>query len=133
MQKVAIRLRDLIEEVDLIVTSPYIRARQTADILLETFPRTRVMEAPELVPQSPPQAFLRWLKAHARDRRAVMAVGHEPQLSVFASYLLCGKSESLLELKKSGALCLEVDESEEGLEAFAAELQWLLPPRIWVD
>lgn len=132
MQKVAVRLRDLIGGTDLIVSSPYVRARQTAEILSQFFFETKVIEAAELVPQGPPAAFVRWLKAHGRDHQSVMAVGHEPQLSVFASYLLSGQNESILELKKSGVACLEV-ESFGDLGPASAELKWLLPPKIWAE
>lgn len=129
MQKVALRLRDLIGEVDLIVSSPYVRARQTAEILSQIFFETKVVEAPELVPHSPPQAFVRWIKAHARDCRAVFIVGHEPQLSLFGSYLLSGVQESLFEMKKSGVACFETIGADE-LGPSSAELKWLLPPKV---
>lgn len=130
MQKVALGLRELIGGADLIVSSPFVRARQTAEILSQFFFDTKVVEAAELVPQSPPAAFLRWLKAHGRESHALMAVGHEPQLSVFASYLLTGQGEPVLSLKKSGVLCLEVESFDE-LAPGSAELKWLVPPKIW--
>lgn len=58
-QKVAMKLRDLIDEVDVIVSSPFTRARQTAEIVSQIFIETKVVEAAELVPSSPPQAFKR--------------------------------------------------------------------------
>lgn len=130
LQKVAIRLRDLIDGVDLIVTSPYVRARQTAETLSQIFFETKVVQASELVPHGPPQALIRWLKAHAKGLKSVMLVGHEPQLSVFASYLLTGKTDSVLEMKKSGVACFSLPDPEEMDEA-QAELKWLVPPKIW--
>ncbi|MBX2988921.1 MAG: phosphohistidine phosphatase SixA [Bdellovibrionaceae bacterium] len=132
MQKVAIRLRDQVGDVDLIVTSPYLRARQTAEILSQMFFETKIIEAPELVPHGPPQAFVRWMKAHARDLQSVAVVGHEPQLSLLASYLLAGAEESLIAMKKSGIACLETVDVEE-LGPSTAELSWLVPPKIWTD
>lgn len=132
LQKVAIRFRDLISDLDLIVTSPYVRARQTAEVLSQIFFETEVVEAPELVPQSPPQAMMKWLKAHGRDLKAVALVGHEPQLSTFGSYLLTGRTEPLFEMKKSGIACFEIGDSED-IEKSRAELKWLVPPKIWTD
>jgi phosphohistidine phosphatase len=132
MQKVAIRLRDLIGDVDLIVSSPYVRARQTAEVLAQIFFDVKDVEAPELVPHSPPQAFLRWLKAHGREVKSMLVVGHEPQLSVFGAYLMAAKTESLFELKKSAVACLETADAED-LEPATAELLWLIPPKIWAD
>lgn len=132
MQKVVIRLKPLVERVDLIVSSPFVRARQTADIWAEAFPKVPRVQAPELVPQSPPQAFIRWLKAHGRDVSTVMVVGHEPQLSLLGSYLIAGVDHSILEMKKSGVALLSTAGAEE-LGAASAELRWLLPPKVWVD
>lgn len=130
MQKVAIRLHDLIGEADLIVSSPYVRAQHTAEILSQVFFETPVQTAAELVPHSPPAAFVRWLQAHARDHRKILAVGHEPQLSLFGSYILAGVNESVLDLKKSGVACFEVGPAEE-IGPACAELKWLVPPKIW--
>lgn len=132
MQKVSLKLRDLIGDVDLIVSSPYVRALQTAEILAQIFFDTKVVDAPELVPHSPPQALIRWLKAHARDVKCLILVGHEPQLSLFASYLLSGATESLMEMKKSAVLCLETGPVAE-MGPSCAELRWLVPPKIWAD
>lgn len=132
MQKVAIRLREMIDPVDRVVTSPYVRARQTAEILAQIFFETPVSEAAELVPHSPPAAFVNWLKAHAADAKTLFIVGHEPQLSSLATYLLAGRAESVIELKKSAALSLEIRDPE-ALGPKCAILNWLIPPKAWVD
>lgn len=131
MQKMAIRLRDLIGGTELIVSSPYVRAKQTAEILSQIFFETEMTEAAELVPHSPPQAFVRWLQAHGRDHTSMIVVGHEPQLSLFASYLLAGSNESLIDLKKSGIACLDAGDTE-ALGPACAELKWLVQPKLWV-
>ena len=131
VQKVGMQLADWIPSVDLIVSSPFVRARQTAEIMSQIFFETKVIEAPELVPQSPPAAFLKWLKAHARDLGRIVIVGHEPQLSCFASYLLSGRPDSFIDLKKGGALSLEL-ESFDLSQVGTAELLWLLPPKFLI-
>ncbi|MCX7978445.1 MAG: histidine phosphatase family protein [Bdellovibrionaceae bacterium] len=132
MEEVCKELFRLIPEVKLIVTSPFVRARQTAEIVQKTFKGSQILEAAELVPHAPPTAFLRWLVAHGRNHDRIFAVGHEPQLSIFASYLLTGTQESFLDLKKSGVLILEV-ESFVDLKPGNVELKALIPPRVWVD
>jgi len=127
-QRVAMQLREWIDEVDLIVSSPYTRARQTAELVSQIFIDTKVIEAAELVPSGPPQAFLRWLRAHGDDYKRIVAVGHEPQLSILASFLLAGQIEPLLEIKKSGVLCLKM-ESFKFIVPGAAKIVWLLQPR----
>lgn len=124
-RRVARILKEQGVEISLLVTSPYVRAQQTADILKDILKPTRFAESVDLVPSAPPMAFAQWLKLHAKDALSVMAVGHEPQLSVLASWLLGGQMESFIDLKKSGVLCLEL-ESFETAGPRAADLKWLL-------
>lgn len=132
MRKVASRLKAAAEKVDLLVSSPFVRAQQTADILAEKFKTAQRIEAMELVPHSPPQAFVRWLKAHAREAASVMVVGHEPQMSLFASYILCGSDESVIDLKKAGVILMSTNSVDE-LGPYSGELKWLIPPKIWAE
>ncbi|MBK7960284.1 MAG: phosphohistidine phosphatase SixA [Bdellovibrionales bacterium] len=128
MQKIAVELKDWVPKIDLIVSSPYTRAKQTAEIVARVFNRDYIKEASELVPHSPPNMFLQWLKAHGRSHQTIIAVGHEPQMSALASYLMTGKTESVLMLKKSGLACLQFG-SWADLEPGVAELVWLIQPR----
>jgi phosphohistidine phosphatase len=132
IQKVAMKLRDWVGDIDLIVSSPFVRARQTAELTSQIFIDTKVVEAAELVPSSPPQAFKRWLQSHGDQHKRVIAVGHEPQLSVLATFLMTGQLESVLEIKKGGILCLEM-QSFKNTTAGSAKLLWLIQPRHIVD
>jgi len=132
MQKVAVRLQDFVKDFDMIVTSPFTRARQTAEILSQIYFETPVVEAPELVPQSPPQAFVKWLRVQAKQARRIAVVGHEPHLSTFASYLLAGKAESFIELKKSGVMGIEL-ESFAHAEQGDGQLLYMIPPKFLID
>lgn len=129
MDKMLEWVQPWMNEVDLIVSSPYLRALQTAEMIQQMLgKKLRVMQAPELVPHCPPQAFIKWLKAHARDKKNVIAVGHEPQLSIFLSFLLSGKSESFIEIKKSGIAIVEIN-SVVDIETTNAQLVGLLSPK----
>ncbi|WP_374078433.1 phosphohistidine phosphatase SixA [Bdellovibrio bacteriovorus] len=132
MQKVCVQLRDVVKEIDLIVSSPLTRARQTAEIVSQIYFETKVVEAPELVPHSPPQAFVKWLRTQAKTHRRIAIVGHEPHLSSFASYMLSGKTESFIDLKKSGIIGLEM-ESFTHAEAGSAQLLYAIPPKFLID
>lgn len=132
MQKVCVRLQDYVKDLDLVVSSPLTRARQTAEIVSQIYFDTKVVEAPELVPRSPPQAFLKWLRTQGRSYRRIAIVGHEPQLSSFASYLLTGKPESFIDLKKSGVIALKL-ESFAAAEAGLAQLLFAIPPKFLID
>jgi phosphohistidine phosphatase len=80
--------------------------------------------AEALAPGHPPAEALEWLRR--RRAAAAAAVGHEPGLSLLASWLIAAGERSLLELKK-GAACL-VDLPR--LAAGAGSLLWLAPPRM---
>jgi phosphohistidine phosphatase len=132
MQKVCVFLRDYVKELDVIVSSPLVRARQTAEIVSQIYMDTKVIETPELVPQAPAPAFLKWLRTQGRNYKRIAIVGHEPHISSFASYMLSGKPESFIDFKKSGIIGLEM-ESFAQAEAGAAQLMFYLPPKFIVD
>jgi phosphohistidine phosphatase len=121
-----------VPSVDLIVTSPYTRAVQTSEILRKKYPKVRMSVASELVPHSPPQAFIRWLKMQPAAVKTIVAVGHEPQLSTFMTYLLSSKNQSFIEFKKSGAAALEILSWEE-IESSQAQLLWLVQPKMFTE
>jgi phosphohistidine phosphatase len=131
-QKVAMQLRDWFQDIDLIVSSPFTRARQTAELVSQIFMDTKVVEAAELVPTSLPQTFKRWLRSHGEDYKRILAVGHEPQLSVLASFLMADQLEPLLKIKKGGILCLKI-ESFKDIAPGSAKLLWLIQPRQMID
>lgn len=122
-------LCEWVDDVDLIVTSPYKRAKQTADILKTTFKSKKVLESVELVPSAPPSAFAQWLKINAPHAHNVIAVGHEPQLGLLATWLLSGQTETFVTLKKSGVVALDV-ESFVDLGPRGAHLRFMIHPKM---
>lgn len=95
-------LRQLVPRIDQVISSPLLRARQTAELVLEQFPAVS-SEVAELAPGGDPQKLTRWL---ARQRsEIVLLVGHEPDLGQLASWYLTGSRESFMPMKK-GAICL---------------------------
>jgi len=121
-------LKTQMEGVQLLIWSPLVRAEQTAQIIGEILPYEKSLECSELVPEAPPQVFANWLTSHAGHVNSVLAVGHEPQLSVFATWLLSGSTDTFFDLKKSAVIALEV-ESFENLVPGSAALLYMLGPR----
>ena len=115
-------LAGFVEKVDLIATSPWSRAAQTAELLAEAL-GAKAVEWPELVPDRDFEDLLARLRTLSVRRAAL--VGHEPHLSRFVSWLMTGRDHSILRLKKSQALLLGFKTPAAG----AAELVWSLPPR----
>lgn len=127
--KMAEYIADLFDDVDMIVTSPLLRATETAKIIAKTYKTQNILTSAELTPQSPPHAFAQWLKTHADESTCVIAVGHEPQMSTFATWALSGMNESFIKLKKSGVVCLDF-ESLDHVEARSADLLGLISPKM---
>jgi phosphohistidine phosphatase len=78
-----------------------------------------------LAPGNDPDAVVKWLRGQRGETIAV--VGHEPDLSALACYLLTGKVSSFLTLKKSGTCLLDLDDPAGPGKA---RLEWLLVPRV---
>ncbi|MCC5810844.1 MAG: phosphohistidine phosphatase SixA [Ectothiorhodospiraceae bacterium] len=122
-RKAARGLAGLCGGVDLLVSSPLLRALQTADILDEQLNVARREEVDWLSPMSDPAAALTW--AASRDEELIMLVGHEPHLNRTVGLALTGEPQSMLEFKKSAAAMLEFDDRAE---PGAGRLRWFLAP-----
>jgi phosphohistidine phosphatase len=121
-EKGARGLLSLVPAIDLLASSPLVRAEQTAGILTGAYGRMTTMRVEELAPASRPAELLPWLQAQ-RGRSTVAVVGHEPHLSALVEHLLVGKSTGFLALKKGGACLLSFARAPA---AGGAELRWLL-------
>ena len=122
-RKAARGLTHLLPKSALMLTSPFVRARDTALILAEVSGLRAPVQAAELSAGRPARDALALLRAHRK--RAVVFVGHEPNLSNFLSLALGGENASLkITFKKGGAACLEFG----SIRAGAATLRWLIPP-----
>lgn len=124
MHKAAKGLRTLVPELDQLVTSPLVRAQQTAAIVSERYADMPVTELALLAPGGSMPALLAWLREQPAAA-TVALVGHEPDLGVFASYLLSESKESFISLKKGAACLIEFTERPV---AGDAKLEWLLQP-----
>jgi phosphohistidine phosphatase len=92
--------------MDVIFSSPYRRARQTADLLAEGLsPRPPVVEVPELAPSRRISDMLTALPVRPRHR-SIALVGHEPSMGELAARLL--KAHEAVPFKKGAVCCIEV-------------------------
>ena len=108
MQRATAGLLSEVEFIDVLASSPLLRAHQTAEIVAEAYVGRVVMELDALAPGSNPDRLLPWLRGH-RDVSVVAIVGHEPDLGELISFLLCGRHESFVALKKGAACLLNLD------------------------
>ena len=126
MEKAAKGLAALKISFDHILTSPLVRARQTAKVVAETLNRAdRLKEIRELAPAGTVQSLLDSLTPYRRDGHLLL-VGHEPLLSETASFLLSKDTQIELLLKKAGICAIEVDDLPPQRPG---TLLWMLAPR----
>ena len=112
--------------VDLILSSPHVRARQTADIVADVFGLEKRLELlPALTPDGNPKELLDALNHKHGKRKRVLLVGHEPYLSRLISVLISGDTRTAIEFKKGGLCKLSAGKLEYGR---CATLEWLLTP-----
>ena len=111
---------------DVIVSSPLVRARQTAEIVAEAMKfRQPLDEWVELVPEGSADAALRRLEDF-RECRSVLLVGHQPSIGCIASYLIFGDARVSLSFKKGAVFCVQANDPPP----WAGELLWALPSRM---
>lgn len=128
-RKVARYLRAQEEDFEILLYSPLLRSKQTAEILKEILAIKKTIEVVELVPDAPPEALAKWLQNSIPQVTKVLMVGHEPQLSSFATWCLSGNRDSFFDLKKSGAIGLEIESFSE-ISSGTADLKWLIQPKM---
>ncbi len=122
-KKAARGLVSIVDDVDLVLASPYLRAWQTATILEEAG-WASPLRMDELI-RGEPGALLRALRQFS-DMKSIALVGHEPHLSRFAAALL-GKAP-WGEMKKGGVARIEQDTLS--ISAGNATLGFYLPPSV---
>jgi phosphohistidine phosphatase len=130
MRLIAKGLRTLGVEFDFILTSPYLRAQQTAEILAEVFKmKKQVAQSENLIPMGDPDLlFAEINEKHTVDSLAI--VGHEPYLSALVAILTTDSASLEMTFKKGGVCYLSTDDLHH---THKATLEWLLPPGVLVE
>jgi phosphohistidine phosphatase len=127
MRRIASALKGLGVEPDLIVSSPYVRASQTASVLAKQLDyREEIVYSDSLMPMGEPDDMIGEInEKYSVDE--LMLVGHEPSLSTLAGVLLAGDPDISINLKKGGVCCLTVDDLRDDRKVV---LEWLVTPKI---
>ena len=125
MRKEARGLARLGVVLDVVLSSPLVRARQTADLVAGGLePRPPIVNVESLTPEGSYAAVVADLEKHARKKRIAL-VGHEPAIGELAARLI--GSRHSFEFKK-GAVCridvAAIPPSGPG------NLRWLLTPKV---
>jgi phosphohistidine phosphatase len=130
MKKTAAGLRRIAVVPDLILSSPLVRARQTAEILIEALGEEiplRLTQA--LAPSGTRDEIYEEIRRN-RKNQALMLVGHQPSLGELAGAIAWGSPDHYVELKKGGICAIELDQL---LPVPRGTLLFLLTPGILRD
>lgn len=108
--------------VNTIVHSGKLRAKQTAEIIVDRLePTPRIEEQDFLKATQDPSRAARYV---ARSDEPVMFVGHKPHLPRLTSHLVLGDSDREVVSFRKGAI-VALDEDEDGWK-----VAWILTPEI---
>ncbi len=102
----ALGLKELGVEPDVLMTSPYVRAAQTAEIFAEAlgFPIAKVRVTDSLKPPANPADFIK--EVSRLTVKEAMCFGHGPHVDQLIAQLVEARAV-FTELKKAGVACLE--------------------------
>jgi phosphohistidine phosphatase len=122
--EVAKGLAGLVDRPDALLTSPLLRAKQTAALAAAAWGRIEPKETAALA-GGPFEEQAAVLDRYPRDA-TVAVVGHEPHLSDLLARLLGSRHDDRLAFKKGGAALVDVP----GRLAGGGQLVWFLPPKV---
>jgi len=133
MRLAASGLSRLIPSSARLLTSPTCRTKETAELVAKACRLARTpLVAESLAPATPLKALVR-LISRSKSVRHLVLIGHEPNLSSLARYLLLPSKSSasirpIVDFKKGGLCVLKVENKAAGLSK--AQLLLHLTPKI---
>jgi phosphohistidine phosphatase len=127
-RRAAAGLKRIARRPDLILTSPLVRARDTAKIFSRGAHWPEAVECDALAPQGRLEDVLEALRRHGEKAVCAAVVGHQPHLGRLLAHCLRGEARpEAFELKKSAVACVQF---EGAPAAHRGVLAWSLAPRI---
>ncbi|MCA2001432.1 MAG: phosphohistidine phosphatase SixA [Chloroflexi bacterium] len=129
MRQIAKGLRALGVEFDLILSSPYVRAVETAEILADVFKMKREVQiSGNLTPMGDPDLLISEINEKYKAGSLAL-VGHEPFLTALIGLLIADNANVDITLKKGGVCSLSADDLHHTRKA---SMDWLLTPGVLV-
>ena len=117
----------VVPEVEVLLSSPYERAWQTAEILAEQAGWPAPQRLSALEPNVPPEKVVIALQTY-QGKQSIALTGHRPCLHEFAVYLLTGDAGGAdMKIRKGGVVCIEFNDAPK---AGAGKLRWLFTPKV---
>jgi phosphohistidine phosphatase len=112
---------------DLMVSSPYLRAMQTAAIFASAldYPEHKIRQSESLLPGAEPVAFLREL-AREKNASSVFCFGHAPHMDGLLAATV-GAPRHITSMKKAGVAFVEM----KRISPPNGQLVWLVTPKLF--
>jgi phosphohistidine phosphatase len=111
---------------DVLISSPYVRAMQTAEIFAAAldYPKQKIRQSNALLPGAEPTVFFREL---AKDKQSavVFCFGHAPHVDGLVAAGV-GVKHSITAMKKAGVALLEL----KRISPPSGQLVWFVPPKL---
>lgn len=128
MVNIARGLKTLDTRFELMISSPYLRALDTARILAKTLhmEQDEIAISENLTPTAPPAQIIGEINEKYASAGSIALVGHEPLLSSLIGLLTAGDETISITMKKGGVCLLS---AENLFHERRATLEWLLMPR----
>ena len=111
---------------DALISSPYVRARQTAEIFAAAldYSKQKIRQTEALLPGAEPSAFFREL-AKDKDSATVLCFGHAPHVDELVAAAV-GAKRHITSMKKAGVALIEL----KRVSPPSGELVWLATPKL---
>jgi phosphohistidine phosphatase len=117
-------LAGLVARPDALLTSPLLRAKQTAALAAAAWGRIDPEETPALAGGTFEEQAT--VLDRYRGDATVAVVGHEPHLSALLARLLGSRHDDRVAFRKGGAALVDIP----GRLAGGGQLVWFLPPKV---
>lgn len=114
----------VIDPPSVILTSPLVRASETAAIAKEVFRKAKVVETRALLPEAKPDAIWKELIA-LKDVNEVLLAGHEPHVGQLTAFLL--EAGVRVDFKKGALVRISVPAKAQPPRGI---LKWMITPKL---
>lgn len=110
---------------EIILTSPKVRAKQTARPVARRLSETELSEVPWLASGPAPETFLKEISAY-KNMAAVLLSGHEPDFSTIIAALIGLPQSESIHIRKASLTAVDLPEIELG----RGTLEFSIPVRL---
>ncbi|HEY9164692.1 MAG TPA: phosphohistidine phosphatase SixA [Candidatus Kryptonia bacterium] len=126
MKDIAKKMKKMDLSFDLILSSPFRRATETAEIVADVLDCRDIVElSRHLEVGGNPEKLIDQIKTEKSDLDSILLVGHEPYLSGLISMMISGTDDLAVTMKKGGLCKLSTESLRYGK---CATLEWLIGP-----